>query len=457
MLGLISPLSLMVLCWGLTGAIALTTILSLDRLDLVQEFMAREKITLDAFTGIGIAWICVAFLTYTVGDLAARVILPKRPRPPARFNLIRAAQFTFAINLILLGVTLYWIVTTAGGLGGLGSLVQSTIEDSLATRDVLLENKTFTGMRLFYAALPATGCLAAALLCARRLPRQSRLLCQITLLLNTAALFVLPIVMSQRLLLLQLLLSAYLAACLARRRLIALPWLLAACGLFMGLWFAREGITNPIHDEPAAQIALQKLAFYVLNDVSNSLAPLSEPIPHTYGKLTFEGFMFLTLTDGYFLPLLAPKLDALDPLLGGGEFPFFTSPFVDFGPLGAALLIALFGFLFRLAYYQARRSLAWAAIYAQIGAALLFSSHSVYVTHQNFLFSLILIGAITTLTRRRTRKHVVLPEPRVVFRSRRASAPPPPLTLPEDLMDRIAVFTTIRTRPLKKAPRHATG
>ena len=129
-------------------------------------------------------------------------------------------------------------------------------------------------------------------------------------------------------------------------------------------------------------------------------APLAQSIPHTWGKLTFEGLSFLTFTDGYFLALMKPKMEALDAVLGGGEFPFFTTAYVDFGPvLGAALLLA-FGFIFHLIYHMARQSLGWAAIYAQIGAALLFSSHSVYVTHQNFLFSVGLIALIARATRR---------------------------------------------------------
>ncbi len=451
MIWLISPLSLMVICWGLTGVVALTTLAYLDHLKLVQEFMAREELTLSAFPLLGVAWVLVGFLTYIVGDLSARLTLPKRARPKRQINVIRAAQLTFVVNSVLLGITALWIHTSSVGLGGLLTLVQQAVEDNLATRDHLLENKMFTGMRLLYAALPATGCLAAALLCAGRLPLQTRLLLQVTLLANIAALFVLPIVMSQRLLLLQLLLSAYLAACLIRGRLIGLRWLFAACALFLGLWFVREGITNPMYDGPPIGFALEKLAFYVLNDVSNSLAPLREPIEHTYGKLTFEGLAILTFSDGFFLPDLAPKIEALDNVLGGGEFPFFTSPFVDFGPFGAALIIALLAFLFRIAFFQARRSIGWAVIYAQIGASLLFSSHSVYVTHQNFLFSILLTGAITSLTRIRRKHRVHLADPAILFRSRRTGKPP--LTLPPQLMARLESFAT--TPPTKTDHRHA--
>ncbi|MFY9212901.1 MAG: hypothetical protein WAO69_17445, partial [Aestuariivita sp.] len=332
MIGLLSPLSLMLLCWTLTGLIGGYTLAHLDQLELVQIFLRREGLDLGAFSIMGMVWIGIGMLSYIVGDLAARITLPPPRCARIDLDLNRAAQLTFAINLFLLGVTAMWIATSAAQKGGLIQLAAAVYVDNLTTRDLLLENKLFTGMRLFYAALPATGCLAAAILCARRLRRQSRRLCQITIALNIAALFILPIVMSQRLLLLQLVLAAYLAACLAKGRIFGLPWLSVGVVLFLTLWLAREAVTNPFHDGSTTGLAFQKLAFYVVNDLWNSFAPISQPIPHTYGKLTFEGVMFLTFTDSYFLSTLDPKMELLDTVLGGGEFPFFTSAFVDFGP-----------------------------------------------------------------------------------------------------------------------------
>ncbi|MEL7258230.1 MAG: hypothetical protein AAFN80_10375, partial [Pseudomonadota bacterium] len=63
-------------------------------------------------------------------------------------------------------------------------------------------------------------------------------------------------------------------------------------------------------------------------------------------------------------------------------------------------VIAGFAILFRLVFHRACQSLGWAAIYAQVGAALLFSSHSVYITHQNFLFSIAVIAVICRIARR---------------------------------------------------------
>lgn len=396
----LSPLVLMLFCWTLTGAFSTWVIMSLERLPLVQTFIAREDLDLAAITTAGVIWILFSLSIYVLADWTTRLSLPRPRAFHPRLDVESAARLTFVINTCLAAVTLLWIAATARDAGGLMQLVAAVYIDSLSTRDMLLENKLFTGMRLFYAALPATGCLAAALIAHGHISLRARRLCQITLVLNLVLLFVLPIVMSQRLLLLQFLLSAYIAACLVRGRLFGLRWLCLGMCLFLSLWVAREVMTNPSLDHAAADIAWQKLAFYVLNDMWNSLAPLSRPIPHTYGALTFEGLTFLTFTDGLFQGANPSQIPELNAVLGGGEFPFFTTAYVDFGPVFGVFVITGFAVLFRLVFHRACQSLGWSAIYAQIGAALLFSSHSVYVTHQNFLFSVAVIAVICRLSRR---------------------------------------------------------
>ncbi len=439
MIRALSPLSLILICWGGTGLAAFWTLAQLDDLMLVQAFLHREGLGLQAFTGFAALWLIAGALAYAVGDLAAG--RPKT-RPREDLPLARAARLTFLANLVLLGVTLLWIALAAAQKGGLIGLAIAAYADSLSTREILLESKLFTGMRLFYATLPATGCLAAAILVAGPVPRRVRRLCQITLALNTVALCLLPVVMSQRLLLLQLLLSAYIAACLVRGRLIGLPWLALATVLFAGLWVGREAITNPAFDEPATTIAVQKLAFYIVNDMWNAMAPLGQPIAHTRGALSFEGLAFLTFTDGALQEMAETRLAALDPVLGGGEFPLFTTAYVDFGFLGGALLLACLGFVFRRIFHRARSSVGWAAIYGQIGAALMFSSHSVYVTHQNFLVSLLLIAALCRLARRGPRQPEPLPVP--VFKTCRHPQPLQP-DLPDAVWRQVIPFTTRRT------------
>lgn len=399
----LSPLTLLLVCWGLTAAVASLALAHPAAFDLLPVFMARHDQDRAAFGGLGALWMLTALAAWSVGNLAACSALPRRIPSLVLPDLARAARLTFGVNLLLLGVTLLWIALTARQIGGLRAMVILTAAEAVTARDFLLQNKLFTGMRLFYAALPATGCLAAAILVAggRALPGHARRLCRLTLLLNLTALTLLPIVMSQRLLLLQLTLSAYLAACVIRRRVFALPWLALGAGLFLAVWVLRETLINPTVSTTAVPVGLQKLAFYTVNDLWNGFAPVAFDVPRTWGGETFHGLAVLTLTDGLVDAALASLAPAIDAVRGGGEFPILTAPYVDFGPFGGALVLLLLGFGLRLLFHHAQRHLLATIAYAQFGAALLFSSHGPYLLHQNVLASLLVVAAILRLSRRR--------------------------------------------------------
>jgi hypothetical protein len=402
MMRLLTPAGLVLLCWSLTILIAIVALSDPERFDLLPMLMAREGIDRRAFGLLGGLWIVVALSVYLAGDLAARVSLP-RPRPfVAGVDLDRAARLTFTVNLALILVTLFWIGLTAVQMGGLRSLVLLAGSENRALRAALLDNKLFAGMRLLYAALPATGCLAAGILAADRgdLSRRGRFLCRLVLVANLAALAILPVVMSQRLLLLQFLLSAWLVTCLVRGRIVGLGKAVLAAALFLGVWVLREAVTNPTISRGAVDLGMQKLAFYFVNDLWNSVAPIDADIAPTFGVLSFNGILFFTFTDGLVANAMADRLAATELVRGGGEFSLLTAPFVDFGPVGAAVFIAVAAFAFRVIWHLGRQSLGWAVIYGQVGAALLYSSHSLYVTHQNCLFSILLMALILRWARR---------------------------------------------------------
>jgi oligosaccharide repeat unit polymerase len=432
----LSPVSLVAFCWLASFAIAGLALSQPDRFDLLPILMGREELSMAAFAPIGLAWLMLAALVLFTGDYACRWSLPP-PRPfQAGIALARAARLVFWCNLALLGVTGLWVVLTAAKVGGMAQLAAIAMLDTLTARDLLLNNKLFTGMRLFYAALPATGCLAAAILTAGRgrLPARARILCFAVLAMNTAALAILPIVMSQRLLLLQFLLSAYLVSCLIRGRIFGLAWVTLGIALFLMVWILRESLTNPLLYRSGVDIGMQKLAFYFVNDLWNSFAPLQSDAPAALGAVSLRGLMFLTFSDGLFERLLAERIAALDEIRGGGDFSLFTAPYVDFGPFGAALFLLLAGFVFRLAFHKGRQNLVWAAIYAQIGAALLFSTHGLYVLHQNFLFSLALIVLLMRFARPRS-----------------AATPMPyPSTLPDTILRQVLLFKSRRSKPVRQ-------
>jgi oligosaccharide repeat unit polymerase len=396
----LAPTTLVFACVAATLIFAGWTLSHLERFNLVALFMQRESLDVAVFTGIGFAWIVLSLLVLLAGDYVAQACLPAPPIFRPMVNLERAALVAFLANALLILVTLCWIAVSAQKVGGLVNLASMAYLDSLGARDLLLENKLFTGMRLFYAALPATGCFAAGILAAGhdQLSRQARMFCIITLLLNAVALFLLPLVMSQRLLLLQFLLSSFLITCLVQRRLVGVTWIGFGAIIFLASWVLRESATNPLIEGSGLNIGFQKLAFYFVNDLWNGFAPLQADIPHTFGAISLKGLMFLTFTQSTFSPLLETRLTNLDMVLGGGDFPFFTAAFVDFGAIGGAVFIASCAAIFRLLFHMSHHNLLWSCIYAQLGATLLFSTHGIYFTHQNFIFSIAVIVTINALS-----------------------------------------------------------
>lgn len=393
---MLAPVSLTALCWGLSALIAGLALANPQRFDLLELFMQREGLSRDAFTLTGTLWLITAFLAFAIGTVFATITL--RPPRPAPAPGSQTATRVFMLNLFFLGVTLLWVLATLNKAGGLVPMMLLVGSDSLAARDLLLETKLFPGMRLCYAALPATGCLAAALLCQPQ-EHRARRLCQLVLVINTLALVLLPLVMSQRLLLMQFLLSAYLVVCLQKRRLWAPGWLAFGGALFLAVWIGREALTNPTLSHSALQIGMQKMAFYVVNDLWNAYAPLTRPFQHMLGTVSLRGLMFFTFTDGLFDASFHAQLMTLETLRGGGEFPLFSAPYVDFGILGGALALIVIGFTCQAVFIARGRSLWWRAAYAQIGAGLLFSSHGFYLMHQNQLSCLLVIALVARWSR----------------------------------------------------------
>ncbi|TDL79864.1 oligosaccharide repeat unit polymerase [Palleronia sediminis] len=390
----LSPLALLAICWGATFGGAALWLAFPDRFDLVPLLLERQGIDPDSYAGLGLLWLAVAGLAWIAGDLAhrgfGRVPGPPTAAAPPGDSLAGA---TLCAAILCLAVTLCWIATAAMAVGP-GQFARLALADPLAARAHLLSYKLFPGMRLFYAALPGPGCLAVMLLARGGLSPRARTRCRATVVLVTLALLILPVVMSQRLLLLQFVLSAWLAASLVRGRVVGRSGLLAGAMLFLGVWIAREAITNPSFDRGAFDIGIQKLVFYCANDLWNALAPLGREVAPTLGMVSFRGVAVFAFLDAPLADVLGPRLDALETMRGGGDFALPTAAFLDFGLAGGAALIAGWGWIFRAAFVRAGDGPGWTVLYAQLGAALLFSSHGVYATHQNLIATLLLVAAV---------------------------------------------------------------
>ncbi|SIT06283.1 hypothetical protein SAMN05421759_11333 [Roseivivax lentus] len=401
MIGLLSPLSLLTVTWCVAGGVAWIALALPDTFDLIPLFMARSGIDPSRFGLLGGLWLIVAALSAVTGSLAAQLVAAPRTGFRIGFSPDRVVRRVEIMTRLFVGITLIWIALCVPKAGGPAHFLHLAEEEPAILRAILLDNTLFPGMRLAYGALPALACLAAGLLASGALSRIGKRRAWRIVVLSGLCLVILPIVLSQRILLMQFLVSAWLAWSLARGRLRGLLLLPLLIGLFCGIWFLREALTNPTLSDPVFDVAKQKLAFYFVNDMWNSFAPFESDIPHALGAVSFRGPLILLSLDGAYDATFPAQIEALDKARGGGESSFFSAPYVDFGPFGGALFVALSVFLAQMLFQSARSHLLGAVLYAQIGAALLFAPHGNYMLHQNLLFGALCILWLCRGTRRR--------------------------------------------------------
>lgn len=124
--------------------------------DLVPVFLGREGRDLSevAQLSIGHLWLVTALLAFLVGCLAGNVATRHRPPGPFSTDLVRAARIVARVNLLLLLVTGAWIAVSAAKVGGLVPLILLSVADNLTARDILLDTKLFTGMRMYWRTGP---------------------------------------------------------------------------------------------------------------------------------------------------------------------------------------------------------------------------------------------------------------------------------------------------------------
>jgi hypothetical protein len=391
----LSPPVIFVVVWAGTAAIAARVLTRPEAHELAHLFIARHRLDLGAFAAGPVMWAIVLTGALALGYGAAVLGLRGGQGVCVGTASDAVAGRLFWLNAVFLGVTALWVVLAMRAAGGLWTYVALVGIDPVGARDLLLEGKLFTGMRLLYAGLPATAALAAALLARGGLGQGGRAMAWAVLGANLAALFLLTLVMSQRLLVLQLVAGAYVAASVARGRPVALWLVPTAMAVFWAGWTAHESFTNPGLTASAGWIAAEKFAFYAVNDLWNTVRPLMGDAPRGGGLFTFQFALFFTLTDGIVYAAHSARLDALLAYRGGGEFSLLSAPFVDFGPWGALVYLALYGGAVRWLWHRAGRSAGDAAIYGQAAVAVLLSVHHNFAASQDFVFALMVILLVT--------------------------------------------------------------
>ncbi|WP_417690096.1 hypothetical protein [Roseibium sp.] len=402
----ISPVCLLLFMWVVTIFFGTLPFAFPETFRLALYFLARQGMTPDDFTVMGAAWLLVALSVFVVSSVAIAVALPTPGPFDTSIDFNKAAQITFSLNLLFLVVTFLWVFASAAKMGGFRAMIILVQLDALEAREALLDNKLFTGMRVIYASLPATGAMAAAILAAGRktglLAPVERRMATLTFTMNLIVLLLLPIVMSQRLLLLQLIMAAYFSVCMVHRKLVGRKYIPIGLGLFMMTWIGRESLTNATIEASGIEVGIQKLFFYFTNDLLNSFMPINEQFDHTLGYFSFKFITYFTQTEGILRDVLAERLEAMGKIRGGGSWSILTMPYVDFGAVGASIYIAALAALSIVVFHKGTENVIWAAIYGQFAGAYVLCTHAMYFSHTNFFAMMVICSLIGKYAGRRS-------------------------------------------------------
>lgn len=414
---LLNPVYLMLAVWSLVLTLAALSHFSASQYEIVRMFLRLNNIGV-ILTDKSLAWSIACLAVFTAGALCVRFLPGSEGAArrsgssvivgPSVARLELMVRGMFLMFCVVAGLTLLWAAMSIVGLGGLGGLQASLEESRSATRGYWEENKLFMGMRLIYSTMIGLGIFAMACraFCVRHavpLSRSGRRLLLVTLLGVGALLFVLPLVLSQRLLFGFFLIGTFAAYLLVSRRSLNIVYGAIGVGIAFSLWIFVEsiGFQRIIETAGVSRItfAIQKFLFYFGNNIGNLTAAVEYADGHhTFGFLTFRAFFsFLTLDAGVFRQLVEGSLAYLNGFKGGGNFTVFGITYIDFGAFGLLKMFILGMVAFRL-YQYSLSSLLGAQIYALTVAVIIFSFHTEYYAHPNLWINIAVLVALNKWT-----------------------------------------------------------
>jgi hypothetical protein len=214
----------------------------------------------------------------------------------------------------------------------------------------------------------------------------------------------LSVVLSQRLLAVQAILGAFFGASMLLGRPVGLKYApIAVIALFM-IWVMREAATVGQWDKDISpiQLGFERIIFYFVNNFGNATWVFGEDIKHTLGFFSFRFFIYFAQLDSTIPETMFTTLQHLNRLRGGGEFPTFTAPYVDFSYFGI-IVIVLIAALFTFIYNRAQASFVYSYIYGMIAPVILLSTHAPLHSSHNFVFNIIVALIVCAFIRRPVR------------------------------------------------------
>lgn len=382
----VSPGKLFLVTW--TFALIAAHLGSTERLYQIHGFRT-------VFTFEGLLWIGTATIIFFVGIATANrkyITLESdtHSNPDTDdylwgwWNIRTGFLFISLFATLLILLLVYWTLTAIREVGSVSSFITLTYQEWSTVRRLWPAQKPFTGARLLYTTFISVVIFAATgLALVNRVETRSEtaldsalpwlLLCSLGL----VPLAILPLLVSQRLLIATALIGGIISYTVVSRKIsLKIPIFGVLAGFIV--WTAQELVRTGLTPDGivgSVSHSLDRLLLYFTNNVGNINRVVASMPDYSYGFTTF-GFIFdfLFLNEVIRTQYLSDFYVSLSLYKGGGPIPALAVPYVDFGIFGL-IIIFVWGYVSQLLYLRSRQSLFAAQLYGLIAASILLSWH----------------------------------------------------------------------------------
>jgi hypothetical protein len=353
------------------------------------------------FTASGIVWIAACLVSFWLGARASRRYeFNLRIRSNSNnvddswqlSNVTCSLVASYALLVVVYAYLLFWAILTIQGMGGLGTFIVSLYSDWHHVWRTWVAHKPFPGARILYTGLIAVSIFFSTQIGYYRSNEYdgSLLSFKIPLILALVPLFVLPLIVSRRVLLATAVFGSLVAYISVREDGLKLSYVYVPVLISFGLWTLQEVLVRSVSDGFLLH-GVHRILFYFSNDVGNVNRAVEHVTARSYGLNSFKfltDYMFITdrLSDTY-LTELQRQASVHKP---AGTWTLFGNPYVDFGWFGLLVLSGL-GFVSRAVYQKSQDSLLATQVYGLIAAGLILSWHYSLFSVPEMVFNVVVL------------------------------------------------------------------
>lgn len=353
------------------------------------------------FTASGIVWIAACLVSFWLGARASRRYeFNLRIRSNSNnvddswqlSNVTCSLVTSYALLVVVYAYLLFWAILTIQGMGGLGTFIVSLYSDWHHVWRTWVAHKPFPGARILYTGLIAVSIFFSTQIGYYRNNEYggSLLSFKIPLILALVPLFVLPLIVSRRVLLATAVFGSLVAYISVREDGLKLSYVYVPVLISFGLWTLQEVLVRSVSDGFLLH-GVHRILFYFSNDIGNVNRAVEHVTARSYGLNSFKfltDYMFITdrLSDTY-LTELQRQASVHKP---AGAWTLLGNPYVDFGWFGLLVLSGL-GFVSRAVYQKSQDSLLATQVYGLIAAGLILSWHYSLFSAPEMVFNVVIL------------------------------------------------------------------